>query len=105
MYEGQEVYFEQALPIRVKVRNVRFPPLPTPAQQAEQREAGEEPVGTKARPYAPMQVRGGEGVHAGTLGAGWGMRVSVVHLGTLAPTRMPPCCSSRAAADHCTRGW
>lgn len=34
--EGQDLFFERGLPLRFKVQSVRFHPVPTTAEQAEQ---------------------------------------------------------------------
>lgn len=56
--EGQELFFERGLPLRLKAQSVRFHAVPTLAEQQAQAEAGEPVVGTKQRPFVPMEVVG-----------------------------------------------
>lgn len=56
--EGQDLFFERGLPLRFKVQSVRFHAPPTLAEQQEQKDAGEPVLGTKERPFVPMEVVG-----------------------------------------------
>ncbi|KAL4853308.1 DNA-directed RNA polymerase III subunit rpc8 [Chlorella vulgaris] len=56
--EGQDLFFEQGMPLRVKVQSVDFNAVPTLSQQQEQADAGEAVVGSKSRPFVPMEVKG-----------------------------------------------
>lgn len=71
--ETPPLYMVRGEKVRLKVYTVKFPPIPSLAAQAEQRQKSEPVEGTLERPHIPMEVVGRmDGPGLGMVSWEWG---------------------------------